>query len=117
MAKYKSIVFDLDDTLLDTSGLLVPMAALRACQAMINAGLRCTLEEAMIMRHQLASELSHTEIFTQIVHRYGTNQGGKAVHDALEEFYNPEIPAVLPLMAGATENLLQLKEQIGRAHV
>lgn len=111
MAKYKSLVFDLDDTLLDTSGLLVPMASLRACQAMINAGLQCTLEDCMKMRHALASEYSHTEIFTQIANHYGTNTKGKAVHDALEEFYNPEIPMVLPLMAGATENLLHLKEQ------
>ncbi|HWU42414.1 MAG TPA: HAD hydrolase-like protein [Bdellovibrio sp.] len=111
MAKYKSIIFDLDDTLLDTSGLLVPMASLNACQAMINAGLQCSLEDAMKMRHRLASEFSHTEIFTQIANHYGTNQKGKAVHDALEEFYNPDIPMFLPLMPGATENLLHLKEQ------
>src|SRR5438309_7816258 len=111
MIKYKTIAFDLDDTLLDTSGLLVPMASLRACQAMVDAGLCCTLEECMKMRHSLAAELSHTEIFTQIANHYGTNTKGKAVHDALEEFYNPEIPGVLPLMAGATENLLHLKEQ------
>lgn len=111
MMKYKSIVFDLDDTLLDTSGLLVPMASLKACQAMVEAGLCCTLEECMKMRHNLAAELSHTEIFTQIANHYGTNTKGKAVHDALEEFYNPEIPSVLPLMTGATENLLRLKEQ------
>ena len=111
MKKYNSIVFDLDDTLLDTSGLLVPMASLKACQAMIDAGLQCTLEECMKMRHNLAAEFSHTEIFTQIANHYGTNQKGKAVHDALEAFYNPDIPMFLPLMAGATENLLHLKEQ------
>ena len=111
MKKYNSIVFDLDDTLLDTSGLLVPMASLKACQAMIDAGLQCTLEECMKMRHNLAAEFSHTEIFTQIANHYGTNQKGKAVHDALEAFYNPDIPMFLPLMACATENLLHLKEQ------
>ena len=111
MAKYKTIVFDLDDTLVDTSGLLVPLASLKACQAMIASGLQCSLEECMKMRHQLASEYSHTEIFTRIASHYGTNQIGKAVHDALDEFYNPDVPAVLPLMAGATENLLHLKER------
>ncbi|MDG0815320.1 HAD family hydrolase [Bdellovibrio svalbardensis] len=111
MIKYKSIVFDLDDTLLDTSGLLVPMASLRACQAMVNAGLSCTLEECMKMRHNLAAEYSHTEIFTQIANHYGMHTKGKAVHDALEQFYNPDIPAVLPLMTGATENLLHLHER------
>lgn len=110
MKKYKSIVFDLDDTLLDTSGLLVPMAAMRACQAMIDAGLNCSLEDCMKLRHQLASEFSHTDIFTQIAHRFGASQHGKAVHDALEAFYNPDVPTTLPLMPGAIENLLYLKK-------
>lgn len=111
MSLIKSIAFDLDDTLVDTSGLLVPLASQRACEAMINAGVCCSLEECMAMRHELASNLSHTEIFTQIANRYGSNQMGKAVHDALDEFYNPEVPAVLPLLAGATDNLLALKER------
>lgn len=109
-SKYRSLVFDLDDTLLDTSGLLVPMAAMRACQAMIQAGLNCSLEECMKMRHQLAAELSHTDIFTRIADSFGTQNKGKAVHDALDSFYNPDIPHTLPLMQGAKENLVQLSE-------
>lgn len=111
MSTLKSIAFDLDDTLLDTSSLLVPLASQRACEAMINAGVCISLEECMRLRHEWAPNLSHTEIFTKIVNQYGTNTPGKAVHDALEQFYNPEVPAVLPLMAGATENLIHLKEQ------
>lgn len=110
MQKYKSIAFDLDDTLLDTSGLLVPMAAQKSCEAMLAAGLRCQLEECLQMRRELAAELSHTEIFTQIVNHFGTNQKGKAIHDALEKFYNPEFPDVLPLMTGAEENLQRLSK-------
>lgn len=109
MIKYKSIAFDLDDTLLDTSGLLVPMAARRACEAMIAAGLRCEISECLQVRQDLASSFSHTEIFTQIVNRYGTNQQGKAIHDALEEFYNPHIPETLPALPGSLENIEKLK--------
>ncbi len=111
MGKYKSLAFDLDDTLLDTSSLLVPLASQRACEAMIAAGLKCNLEECMKARQEMASHLSHTEIFTQIVERFGSPQKGKAIHDALESFYNPEVPSVLPLMPGATENLLNLKSK------
>ncbi|QLY25072.1 HAD hydrolase-like protein [Bdellovibrio sp. KM01] len=111
MTMIKSIAFDLDDTLVDTSGLLVPMASQRACEAMIAAGVCISLEECMRIREELAANLSHTEIFTKIANQYGTNTPGKAVHDALEMFYNPEVPPVLPLLAGATENLLHLKEQ------
>lgn len=110
MKKYKSIAFDLDDTLLDTSGILVPQASLRACEAMLAAGLQCQLDECLQMRQELASHHSHTDIFTQIVHRYGTNQPGKAVHDALEMFYNPHVPDQLPLMTGSLENLEYLKQ-------
>ncbi len=106
--KYKSIVFDLDDTLLDTSGLLVPMASMKACKAMIDVGLNCTFEDCMKMRHQLAADQSHTEIFTKIVDHFGCPLPGKAIHDALEVFYNPAIPENLPLMPGAIENLIHL---------
>lgn len=109
MTKYKSIAFDLDDTLLDTSGILVPMASRRACEAMLAAGLRCNLEECLQMRQELAADFSHTDIFTQIVNRYGTNQQGKAVHDALEEFYNPQVPESLPLLPDSLENIETLK--------
>ncbi|WP_413943432.1 HAD hydrolase-like protein [Bdellovibrio sp. HCB-162] len=111
MTKYKSIAFDLDDTLLDTSGLLVPMASRRACEAMIAAGLQCSLDECLQMRHELAANLSHTEIFTQIAARYGTNQEGKAIHDALQEFYNPFVPAHLPMLPYSLENLENLKSR------
>lgn len=110
MTKYKSIAFDLDDTLLDTSGLLVPMAARRACEAIISAGVACDLKECLEIREQLASKYSHTEIFTQISNRYGSNQQGKAVHLALEEFYNPDVPEHLPLLPGSLSNLEQLKK-------
>ncbi len=110
MTKYKSIAFDLDDTLLDTSGLLVPLASRRACEAMIAAGLQCSLEECMQMRQKLAADFSHTDIFTRIADHYGTNQHGKAVHDALEEFYNPQIPSTLPLLPHSLENIERLKE-------
>ena len=108
MAGFKAIAFDLDDTLLDTSGLLIPLASQRACEAMIAAGVRCSLEECLKERKAMSSTHSHTEIFTQIAAKYGTNTQGRAVHDALEKFYNPEVPPVLPLMPDALENLIAL---------
>lgn len=108
MSGFRTLAFDLDDTLLDTSSILVPMAARRSCEAMLAAGLRCTLEECMTMREELAPSYSHTEIFTKIADRFGTNQKGRAIHDALEKFYNPEVPASLPLLEGAQANLEHL---------
>jgi putative hydrolase of the HAD superfamily len=108
---FRSLAFDLDDTLLNTSGLLVPMAARRSCEAMLEAGLRCSLEECLQMRAELAPAYSHTEVFTKIVDRFGTNQKGRAIHDALDRFYNPDVPATLPLLEGAMENLEKLGQK------
>lgn len=109
MTKYKSLAFDLDDTLLDTSGLLVPEAARRACEAMMAAGVKCDLAECLKIRRDMAADYSHTEIFTQIVHRFGTTQNGKAIHDALEQFYNPQVPDSLPPLPGSLENIEALR--------
>lgn len=111
MKKYKSIAFDLDDTLLDTSGLLVPAAAQSACEAMISAGLQCDLETCLKDREVLAAQLSHTDIFHQIASKYGCTQSGKAVHDALQAFYNPTVPQALPLLPEALNNLESLRSE------
>lgn len=109
MLQFKSLAFDLDDTLLDTTQLLIPNAVERACQAMLAAGLRCSLQECLKMRSEMAADHSHTEIFTTIARHFGANQQAKAVQDALAEFYNPQIAAQLPLMPGALENIEKLK--------
>jgi uncharacterized cofD-like protein len=44
--KIKAIIFDLDDTLYDCSGKLTEQARMRAAQAMIEAGLPLSLDEA-----------------------------------------------------------------------
>ncbi len=111
MSLVKVIAFDLDDTLLDTSGLLVPRAAERACQAMLNAGLQCTLEQCLTDREILAKELSHREIFAQIASKYGATNSSSAIEGALKEFYNPQIPDQLPLLPGALKNLEILKDR------
>ncbi len=107
--RYRSIAFDLDDTLLDTSGLLVPAAARRACQAMINAGVPCDLSTCLEIRQEMAADHSHTDIFKTIAHRFGAQQNLSAIESALEAFYNPEIPTTLPLLPGSLANIEKLK--------
>lgn len=47
MAAIKCIAFDLDDTLVDTSQLLVPLAARQACEAMINNGVKGDIDTCL----------------------------------------------------------------------
>jgi putative hydrolase of the HAD superfamily len=105
MKKYKALAFDLDDTLLDTSQLLVPGAAARACESMIAQGLHCDLPTCLARRKELAHEMSHPDIFAHIVMEYGCDHPHEAVQQAVRSFYNPLVPDSLPLMEQAEENL------------
>lgn len=106
----RTIAFDLDDTLLDTSAILIPSAAKRACESMISAGLHCTLGECLQMRQELSVMHSHTQIFSSIITRFGATHPDKAIQGAIDAFYNPFVPAHLPLLSGALENLERLKK-------
>ncbi len=109
MKKYKAIAFDLDDTLLDTSALLVPKASQQACQSMIDWGLHCDLQTCTELRLQMANQFSHPEIFRRLVAQFGCDHPEEAIQSAIQKFYNPEIPLALAPMPDALENLRYLK--------
>ena len=110
MRRFQTLVFDLDDTLLDTSALLVPLAARQACEAMIEKGLQCSLDICLTFRAQLAAQNSHTDIFAYLANRFATAENREpALQQALAKFYNPPVPPYLPLMQGAEKNLDYLK--------
>lgn len=108
MIEIRCIAIDLDDTLIDTSGLLVPAASRQACQAMKDLGLHCELNECMDWRKKLATEMSHREIFLEIAKKYNKDNIQALAAAGIERFYNPEIPGNLPLLPGAMENLEKL---------
>jgi putative hydrolase of the HAD superfamily len=97
--------------LLDTSAILIPPAVKRACESMIGAGLQCSLGECLQMRQELSVLHSHTEIFSRILDHYGVRDRDRAMDGALDAFYNPFVPAHLPMLSGALENLEKLKKQ------
>lgn len=101
----KAIAFDLDDTLLDTSGLLVPAASRHAFQLLQKAGLTLSLEECEKFRLDLIRTTSHKDVFKKLAAEYGTEETMKAVALANKAFYEPVLPEHLPLLPGAKENL------------
>lgn len=110
----KAIAIDLDDTLVDTSGLLVPAAASTACQAMIEAGLQANIEDCLKWRAALAPNHSHKEIFRLIAEKAGAADPVTLGDVGSKLFYNPPIPSPLPLLAGADDVLNALT---GRARL
>lgn len=100
----RAIAFDLDDTLIDTTGLLVPEAARQACEEMIANGFERGLEACLSERAALATQLPHREIFPRIAGPSRPEAGRAGV----ERFYNPRLPNSIPLLDGADEVLTTL---------
>lgn len=70
-----SIIFDLDDTLMDTWGQLVRPAAREACAAMIAAGLNTDLETCLRERERLFCEHPRDDVYALLVNRFGCRPG------------------------------------------
>lgn len=85
----KTIIFDLDDTLLDTWGLLVAPAAREACKAMISAGLNANLESAVATRAALFLAQPRADLYQLVVDHFGVQAqtSPKSVRDAGHEAY------------------------------
>lgn len=107
----KAIAFDLDDTLLDTTGLLVPTASVESFRILIQAGLKLTLDECEAKRLEWIKKISHRDVFEKLANEYGDESTRKVVPQAIQVFYEPNIPSTLPLLPGAKENLEYLKKK------
>ena len=101
----RSIAFDLDDTLLDTTGLLVPQASQEAFQILIDAGLSLDLKSCEELRLSLIRTISHKDVFKKLANEHGNSTTQAAVELANKAFYHPRLPEKLDLLPGALENL------------
>lgn len=107
------IAFDLDDTLLDTSLLLIPNAAREACQAMITAGLNARLEECLIKRDELARHGRRKNLYRELVTHFGTTGGAAPEQVARagdQAFHNRSVEPTITPITGTTELLAKLRE-------
>ena len=107
----KAIAFDLDDTLLDTSGILAPRATRDAFDHLLRHGLKLSLDECEKLRLQMILTHSHRDVFEKLARDHGTEDTLAALTDTICLFYEPTIPAHLPLMEGARQNLDELKRR------
>jgi putative hydrolase of the HAD superfamily len=104
----RAMAFDLDDTLLDTTNLLVPAAANEAFSILIRAGLSLSPEECEKSRIQLIKSLSHKDVFEKLAREHGSAETLAALAVANQTFYHPNLPDSLPLLEGALENIQNL---------
>lgn len=107
----KAIAFDLDDTLMDTSGILVPRASAAAFAILIKAGLKLSQHECEKKRIEVIKTRSHKDVFLHLAQKFGNAETLKAVDLAIQAFYEPELPKALPLLPDALINLNYLKDK------
>ena len=107
----KAIAIDLDDTLLDTSGLLAPRATQDAFVYLINNGLKLSLAECEALRLELIKTISHRDTFEKLAFEYGDENTKKVLAETIRLFYEPLIPPRLPMLEGARENIDYLKSR------
>jgi uncharacterized cofD-like protein/HAD superfamily hydrolase (TIGR01509 family) len=91
----RAVIFDLDDTLYDCSGLLVEAARLRAARAMVQAGLPSTPGDVYRKQLQIEAELGpRSPVFERLAASYGL--GAEAVRRAREAFNSDEVEGIEP---------------------
>lgn len=102
----KAIAFDLDDTLLNTTHILIPNAIKRIYELINKYGFADSFEAFNSKRLHFVAHSSHKEFFKKIVSSNPQLLKINGLSDVLiQYFYQPEIPPDLPLIEGAKENL------------
>jgi len=113
---FDHLIFDLDDTLLDTYRQLLPRASREACAAMIEVGMKTTVEDALKAWDEFRSAKESEEIFAHLTKRFGVREGCDALAVAqrgFHSFYNRRVETNISLFAGARELLIRLYGNYG----
>ncbi len=93
--KINAVIFDLDDTLFDCTGLLVEASRRRAARAMIEAGLPCTEEYACQLQKTLSEKYGpYYHVFDEIAKKY--NMDHSLVEQAFHAYNSGEVTNIKP---------------------
>lgn len=102
---FRYLIFDLDDTLLDTYGILIPDAINKACQSMIDAGLSADLKLCVQAWKQLHLQYSEINLYLKIIEvalqspkspsHFSEEQKNKIAEAGFKSFLTPQLPEQL----------------------
>ncbi len=106
----KAVIFDLDDTLFDCSGLLVSNARKRAAKAMIRFGISLS-EKELIAEQKKLNELNPTaNVFELLAEKYFPEKKGLIIKEALNAYNSDQVEEIF-LFPGVKELLKKLEEK------
>ena len=106
----KAVIFDLDDTLFDCTGLLVSNARKRAAKAMVESGVNLS-EKELIEEQKRLNELNPTSnVFQIIAEKYSEKNKDEIAKKAIDA-YNSDSVEEIHLFSGAKELFEKLKEK------
>lgn len=115
----KAIIFDLDDTLLDTTGQLTNKGQLNAIKAMVKAGLPLSYKEAVRYRGKLIRKKgTHTFLIPTLVKNLVKNpaEAKRLLDIGLKAHYNTPIKKIRPF-PGTVKLLKNLKQKGYRLYI
>ncbi|MFQ5862224.1 MAG: uridine diphosphate-N-acetylglucosamine-binding protein YvcK [Candidatus Brocadiales bacterium] len=93
--RIKAVIFDLDDTLYDCTGLLVEASRRRAAKAMVNAGLPLSVEEAYKLQKTVSEKYGPSSlVFDEIAKMHGMDHS--LVECALRAYNSDEVSDIEP---------------------
>ncbi len=113
--RFQTLIFDLDDTLIPTSEVLIPRAVQHVFQVLTSNGLDWNFEKFEQYRKKHMRKLSHREIIKEIIEnlipKNSMETKGHIFDSCLKAFYQASLPEVIPLLPGAQHNLEKLKSK------
>jgi FMN phosphatase YigB (HAD superfamily) len=109
--KIRGVVFDLDDTLIDTTGQLLIPAHSEAAAAMISAGLPGSLEEVARKRLDLSRARPRESVDLLVARFYGVDDHA-IVTAGHEAFYNRAVRRLEPF-----EDAIAVLESLAEDHI
>lgn len=129
--QYTDFVFDLDDTILDTSGVLIPLATEIAVQKMHASGLTLLPRDAAKVREEILLENPRAYVFKEIALRYTPQLGSETKSLELKQqelesiglqaFLSPPLEILTALSASAfvpgADRLLDFLSTRARLHL
>ena len=114
--RFSHLVFDLDDTILDTTGVLIPQASAEACAAMIEAGLKADVASCVRVRTELAKSGVRNDVFSEVARHFGVKPSAQEADVARigsARFYNRKVDPSITLIPAAREMLRDLQSRYG----